>query len=149
MARGGTGELGRNSFAGPSHATLANNAGQQGDESDHRYGGVALHTGAMYRVMHPLAECSIEQGTNRVPDDRGFYVLSKGEIIRRFRTLAEAKKLYAQLIRPFASPGTRQKISLTELVVLDMARVSNQALFWEPEDFARYDRNRRGRPKKR
>lgn len=100
----------------------------------------------MYRIRNDNAECSIEQGTVQVPDDGYFYVLQKGSTAGRFRKLPEARNLYDSLTAG-APRNPSAPLSIDELIRMDMNRVSNKELIWQPEDFRRVERKTRGRAK--
>ncbi len=101
---------------------------------------------AVYKIRNELAHCSIEQGTGGVPDDGYFYVLQNSLTAGRFRKLPDARKLYDSLTQG-APRNPAVPLSVDELIQIDMHRMSNKELIWQPEDFRRVERKTRGRAK--
>ena len=58
----------------------------------------------MYREYNPRAKVSIEEGTDKVPPDRKYYVLRDDKIMKGFRSLKAAKPLYKQIIEELNLP---------------------------------------------
>lgn len=103
----------------------------------------------MYRQRVDGYDLSIERGTPSVPADGYYYVILRGEQRGRFRSLAQATRLYAQLKAEmgYQAPPAAPSPSADELHRRHMDAQSNKSLLWTDEDYARVDRKTRGRPK--
>jgi hypothetical protein len=103
----------------------------------------------MYRQSLTGYPLSIEEGTKGVPNDGRYYVIHNGAKVGGFRSLAQATKRYMEIKATLDLParGDTGGLSIDEVRRLDMERMSNKALIWSPEDFARVDRKTRARPK--
>ena len=105
----------------------------------------------MYRQRLDGYDLAIEEGTSRVPGDGYFYVVHNGEIEGRFRSLAQARKLYKTIREAVGieKPKPRKALSAEELYRLATNAQSNKSLLWNAEDFSRVDRMTKGKPKRR
>jgi hypothetical protein len=103
----------------------------------------------VYRQRLPDYELSIEQLTANVPDDGYYYVVLRGSLEGRFRSLGQAKSLYAHLKAEigYQPPAPPEPASPEEIQQRRMGAQSNKTLLWTAEDFARVERKTRGRPK--
>lgn len=103
----------------------------------------------MYSQRLPAYELSIEQSTENVPADGYYYVVLRGSVKGRFRSLGQAKHFYARLKAEvgYEPPPQPEPASPEEMQHRRMAAQSNKTLLWTAEDFARVDRKTRGRPK--
>jgi len=97
----------------------------------------------MYKQIHERAGISIEQDTDKVPNDHHFYVLKNGEIAGKYRSFKQADKIYKSLVvEKNLPPLEREPIqkSITELLKGDWDRRSNTALLgmtWRPKQKGR------------
>ena len=57
-----------------------------------------------YLVKMERAGLSIEQGTGNVPDDGRYYVIYKGQVAGKFRSLKQAEKLYKAILSELNLP---------------------------------------------
>jgi len=74
-----------------------------------------------YLVKMERAGLSIEQGTANVPDDGKYYVIHKGQIMGKFRSLKQAEKLYKEILSGLdlpplsgASPEEKKALQLKQ-----------------------------------
>lgn len=99
--------------------------------------------------MLPGHDLSIEQGTEKVPDDGLYYVVFRGEQKGRFRSLKQATKSYDAIKATLniVPALTSSPPPLAEVLQREMETRSNKSLIWEKEDFIRVERKtgRRGR----
>jgi hypothetical protein len=89
---------------------------------------------------------SLEQGTPTVPNDGCYYVLRKGEVVGRFKSLRAAQAFYAEQKKGLnLQPVKPPPVSIDELRHHEAATMSNKRLLWTEEDFTRVDRKTRGK----
>ena len=98
----------------------------------------------MYRQA--ISDLSLEEGTPRVANDGHYYVILRGQIIGRFRSLAKAQAKFGDLkktlhLKPTKSPPP----SPTDMLQREMETMSNKELIWTEEDFIRVERKTRGK----
>jgi hypothetical protein len=104
----------------------------------------------MYRQRLEAHDLSIEQDTENVPGDGFYYVRHRGEQRGRFRTLAQATRLYNEIkatLKVETAPPA--PLSVAEIRRREMDTRSNKSLIWDEEDFKRVDRKTSGKPKRR
>jgi hypothetical protein len=100
----------------------------------------------MYRQGLEEHQLFVLQGTPEVPDDGSYYVLFRGDVVGRFRSLKQATARYQELrSRLNLKPREVPKLTVEELRQRELETVSNKRLLWTDEDFARVDRKTRGR----
>lgn len=81
-----------------------------------------------------------------MPDDGYYYVILKGEVAGRFKSLNKAVARYNELketldLKPIEVP----ELPAEELWQRDMENMSNKRLIWTEEDFVRVERRTRGK----
>lgn len=100
----------------------------------------------MYRQTLEGQPLSIEQGTASVPDDGYYYVVLRGAIEGRFKSLNKAVFRFRELKRTLDyKPVEATTLTVEELRRHDMETLSNKALIWTEEDFARVQRKTQGK----
>jgi hypothetical protein len=100
----------------------------------------------MYRQTVDGCPLSIEQGTAKVPDDGYYYVLLRGEVAGRFRALNKAAACFRELKRTLGyKPPEAENLPVEEIRRREMETMSNKALIWTEEDFARVQRKTLGK----
>ena len=65
----------------------------------------------VYRQYIPDLNLSIERATEAVPDDRKFYVIQDGKILKGFRVLKQAQEFFKQLVK---ESGYKPKVAEEE-----------------------------------
>jgi len=92
----------------------------------------------MYRQLNERAGISIEQGTDKVPDDNKYHVIQDCKIVGSFRSLKQAEVVYRKLVTEKNLPplSTEKKPSKEELAKREWDLRSNKALLqegWTPK----------------
>ena len=68
---------------------------------------------SVYRCFNERAGISIEQGTDKVPDDGKYYVLKDGEIVERLKSLKTAEEAYRKLVEEKNLPPLEAPVKLS------------------------------------
>jgi hypothetical protein len=100
----------------------------------------------VYRQSLDAYGLSLEADTPSVPNDGCYYVVFKGEIVGRFRSLTKAQAAFAAKrkslnIAPVAAPP----VSPDEVRRRELDTISNKRLLWTDEDFNRISKNTQGK----
>ena len=67
----------------------------------------------MYRCFNERAGISIEQGTDKVPDDGKYYVLKDGENVECLKSLKTAEEAYRKLVEEKNLPPLEAPVKLS------------------------------------
>ena len=92
----------------------------------------------MFRQTLPQADLTIEEGTERVPDDGRYYVLYEGAVLAGYGTLRGTVNRYRREIDALGIVPERRsprRPTIHEVVARDRLAMSNKELFWTPEDY--------------
>ena len=93
----------------------------------------------MYRQFNERAGISIEQGTDKVPNDNRYYVLSDGKIVGGFRSIKRAEDTYRKLVAEKNLPPLQVEkavVSKKHILQHDWDLRSNKSMLgekWSPK----------------
>ena len=88
----------------------------------------------------------LAQDTAEVPNDGCYYVLLRGAVTGRFRSLTKAQAAYKAIKATLPLEVTEvPKPTIAEIKQRELETMSNKQLLWTDEDFARVERMTRGK----